>query len=66
MTKKHKKTKNPKVGSLVYDKDQKDWGIILEIEKKGKVLRYRIQFIDDLGPIIMEDVHDSKYQECYE
>jgi hypothetical protein len=66
VTKKHKRTKKPKIGSLVYDKDQKDWGIILEIERSGKILRYKIQFIEDLGPIIMEDVHDSKYQECYE
>jgi hypothetical protein len=66
VTRKNKKTKNPKVGSLVYDKDHKDWGIILEIERSGKILRYKIQFINDLGPTIMEDVHNSKYQECYE
>lgn len=66
MTKKHKKTKNPKVGSLVYDKDQKDWGIIIDIEKRGKVLQYTIQFIDEREPIILSDVHKSSYQECYE
>ena len=66
MTKKNKITKNPKVGSLVYDKDHEDWGIILEIEERQNILHYKIQFIDDLEPTIMADVHDSKYQECYE
>lgn len=60
-----KKTKKPKVGSLVFDRDQNDWGIILKIRKQKDVLFYTIQFIDDPSPIVMTDVHDSIYQECY-
>jgi hypothetical protein len=66
MTRKNKKTKNPKVGSLVYDKDQEDWGIIVKIEKDSGVIQYTIQFVDDREAIVLSDIHDSKYQECYE
>ncbi len=60
-----KKTKNPKVGSLVYDKDQEDWGIVLKIKKKKNTIIYTVQFIDDPSPIVLHDIHDSEYQECY-
>lgn len=60
-----KKTKKPKVGSLVFDRDQNDWGIILKIRNQKGVLFYTIQFIDDPSPIVMTDIHDSAYQECY-
>jgi len=66
MTRKNKKTKNPKVGSLVYDKDQEDWGIIVKIEKDSGVIQYTIQFLDDREAIVLSDIHNSKYQECYE
>ena len=66
MTRKNKKTKNPKIGSLVYDKDQEDWGIIVKIEKDSGVIQYTIQFVDDREAIVLSDIHDSKYQECYE
>jgi hypothetical protein len=67
MTRKNKKTKNPKVGSLVYDKDHEDWGVIVKIEKdKDDVIQYTIQFVDDRETIVMADIHDSEYQECYE
>lgn len=60
-----KKTKKPKVGSLVYDKDQEDWGIVLKIKKKKNTIIYTVQFIDDPSPIALHDIHDSDYQECY-
>lgn len=66
MTRKNKKTKNPKVGSLVYDKDHEDWGVIVKIEKYSGAIQYTIQFVDDREAIVMADIHDSKYQECYE
>jgi hypothetical protein len=60
-----KKTKNPKVGSLVYDKDQEDWGIILKFKKKKNTIIYTVQFVDDPSPIVLHDIHDSDFQECY-
>ena len=67
VTRKNKKTKNPKVGSLVYDKDHKDWGIIVKVEKDSDdVIQYTIQFVVDREAIVLSDIHDSKYQECYE
>lgn len=60
-----KKTKKPKVGSLVFDKDQQDWGIILKIKKGKGCIFYIVQFVDDPSPITMTDIHDSDYQECY-
>ena len=69
MTRKNKKTKNPKVGSLVYDKDHEDWGVIIKVEKdkdKEEVVHYTIQFLDDREAIVLSDIHNSKYQECYE
>ena len=60
-----KKTNKPKVGSLVFDKDQEDWGIILKIRKKKESIVYTVQFVDDPLPIKLYDIHISDYQECY-
>jgi hypothetical protein len=61
-----KRTKKPKVGSLVFDRDQQDWGYVIEIENKKNHILYTIQFINDPEPIKMMDIHDSIFQDCYD